>query len=141
MAVDDNEAARANPGLDMHVLPAVVEANEKRVSRGLWKKLARVAGKIPFAEDAAAAYFCAVDTETPIHVRGALLAALVYFIIPIDMIPDFLAGLGYTDDASVLAMALALVSGYVKPGHRDAARRALDMNIKPSPSPSPPPEH
>ncbi len=141
MAVDDNTTARSDPGLDIHVLPLVVEANQKRVKRGFWKKLARVAVSIPFAEDAAAAYFCAADPETPLRVRGALLAALVYFIVPTDVIPDFLAGLGYTDDASVLALALALVSGHLKPKHRDAARRALDKATRPPSSPSPQPEH
>jgi len=141
MAVDDNTTISSDPGLDVHVLPAVVDANQKRVRRSFWKKMARVAANIPFAEDAAAAYFCAADPQTPLRVRGALLAALVYFIVPTDLIPDFFAGLGYTDDASVLALALALVSGHLKPRHRDAARRALDRAAQPPSSPSPPPEH
>ncbi|VAW10956.1 hypothetical protein MNBD_ALPHA09-1016 [hydrothermal vent metagenome] len=137
MGASDNLSLDADPEGARHVLPVAVAADEKRVRRGFWRKLARVAGAIPFAEDAAAAYFCTADPATPLRVRAALLAALVYFIVPTDMIPDFLAGLGYTDDASVLAMALALVSGHVKPEHRDAARRAVDKK----PASSPPPEH
>jgi len=141
MAVDENSTVKLDPGLDVHVLPSVVEANETRVRRGLWKKLAKVAASIPFAEDAAAAYYCAIDPETPLRVRGALLAALVYFIVPTDLIPDFFAGLGYTDDASVLALAMALVSGHMKPEHRKSARQTLDRAVKPASRPSPPPEH
>lgn len=34
-----------------------------------------------------------------------LAGCIVYFILPVDLIPDFLVGLGYTDDLSVLAIA------------------------------------
>lgn len=139
MAGLENRALGLDPARESNAV--ALAANEERVRRGFWKKLARAAGAIPFAEDAAAAYFCAADPDTPLRVRAALLAALAYFIVPTDMIPDFLAGLGYADDASVLAMALALVSSHMKPEHRDAARRALHK-IPASPSASsPPPEH
>jgi uncharacterized membrane protein YkvA (DUF1232 family) len=108
-------------------LPAVMARNEKTVARGFWKKLLKVAGHIPFAEDAAAAYFCAVDPATPSRVRGILLAALAYFVIPTDVIPDFIAGIGFTDDAAVLAMAISLVSGQIRPEHRRRARQALHL--------------
>jgi len=109
-------------------LPAVVRANEARVKRSFWRKLRRVAGRIPFAEDAAAMYYCAMDPATPLAVRGALLAALVYFIVPTDLLPDFIAGLGYTDDATVISTTLAMLAGHLKASHRRAARRALAID-------------
>jgi uncharacterized membrane protein YkvA (DUF1232 family) len=42
------------------------------------------------------------------------------------MIPDVLAPLGFTDDASVIAAAIAAVGGNLQPEHRDAARARLD---------------
>ena len=72
-----------------------------------------------------AAYYCALDTRTPLRVRGMLLGALVYFILPIDAIPDLIAGFGFTDDAAVLVAALTLVSGHIQPRHRAAAATAL----------------
>lgn len=107
-------------------LPALVASRQERVRKSFWKKLARVAGRIPFAEDAVAAYFCALDTDTPLRVRATLLGALLYFIMPVDAVPDIIAGLGFTDDASVLAGALALVASHIGPRHREAARRALE---------------
>jgi len=115
-------------------LPATIARNERIVDRGFWKKLLKVAGKIPFAEDAAAAYFCAVDPNTPSKVRAILLAALAYFVLPIDAIPDFVAGIGFTDDAAVMALAIAMVSGNIKDVHRRRARAALHI-------PEPAPEH
>jgi uncharacterized membrane protein YkvA (DUF1232 family) len=108
-------------------LPATIARNERIVDVGFWKKLLKVAGRIPFAEDAAAAYFCAVDPRTPSKVKAVLLAALAYFVIPVDVIPDFVAGIGFTDDAAVLAMAIGMVAGHISDSHRNRARAALHI--------------
>lgn len=99
----------------------------KKVEVSFWTKLRRVIGRIPFSEDLVAAYFCATDSSTPTRVRGILLAALAYFVLPTDVIPDFITGLGFTDDATVLATAIGIVSSYIKPAHRSAARQALEL--------------
>jgi uncharacterized membrane protein YkvA (DUF1232 family) len=41
----------------------------------------------------------------------AVLAAVIYFVNPFDLLPDFLPLLGLTDDASVVAYVLAMVRG------------------------------
>lgn len=115
------------PDLTKAQLPAAIARNTRDVERGFWEKLSRVAGRIPFAEEAAAAYFCAADPATPGRVKGVLIAALAYFVMPADFIPDFIAGVGFTDDAAVLAMALSLVAAHVKPRHRKRARCALGL--------------
>lgn len=116
-------------------LPATIAENEKRVERGFWKKLARVAARIPFTEDLVTAYYCARDRETPTRVRAVLLAALAYFVVPTDIVPDFIAVLGFTDDATVLATAVGIVSAHIKPQHRAAAVKAI-AEIKGQDTPS-----
>jgi uncharacterized membrane protein YkvA (DUF1232 family) len=108
-------------------IPLPVPGDERVVDRDFWKKLLKVAGRIPFAEDAAAAYFCAVDPATPSKVKATLFAALAYFVMPFDVIPDFLAGVGFTDDAAVIALALTMVAGQIKDSHRARARAALHI--------------
>jgi uncharacterized membrane protein YkvA (DUF1232 family) len=108
-------------------LPVPRPQDEKTVDRDFWKKLRKVAGQIPFAEDAAAAYFCAVDPTTPAKVKATLFAALAYFVMPFDLIPDFFAGIGYTDDAAVLALAIGMVARSIKDEHRAKARAALEI--------------
>ena len=93
--------------------------------RDFWGKTKRVAARLPFAEDLLAAYYCAFDQATPLHVKAALLGALAYFVMPFDFVPDMLPVLGFTDDAAVLMAALRIVSGHMLPAHRDAARAAL----------------
>jgi len=100
-------------------------SDETRVKREFWPTLRRVARSIPFAEDAVAAYYCALDRETPTHVRAALFGALAYFVLPFDAVPDFLPLVGFADDASVLAAAIAAVRLHMTDRHRDAARRTL----------------
>jgi uncharacterized membrane protein YkvA (DUF1232 family) len=100
-------------------------ANERTVRTGFWPKVAKAAGKLPFAEDLLAAYYCAFDRNTPTQVRVILLGALAYFVMPIDVVPDVLPLFGFADDAALLAAALKTVSDAIRPEHRDAARRKL----------------
>lgn len=109
-------------------LPAI-QRRENKVRGEFWDKLKRFAGRVPFVDDLVAAYYCALDTETPLRVRGMLLGALAYFILPTDAIPDVIAGLGFTDDAAVLAAVVALVSQHIKPKHRAAAAKALGKEL------------
>src|SRR6185295_11715754 len=106
-------------------LPVVYSRNERTVREGFWRKLRRLAGMMPFSEDLVAAYFCAVDPLTPLPARAALVAALAYFVVPMDLIPDFIAGFGYSDDATALATAIGIAGSYMRDEHRAAARRAL----------------
>jgi len=108
------------------LVPAVVRMNETRVRRGFWPKLARTASKIPFARDVISVWYCARDPATPTAAKGMMLAALAYFVLPTDAIPDVLAGVGFTDDAAVLAAVIALFQANLKDRHRQAAQTALD---------------
>ena len=105
------------------------EAAAANVRQNFWRKLRQVARRIPFTEDLLAAYYCAFDRETPHHVRAALIGALAYFILPFDLVPDMVAGLGFTDDMAVLTGVLRLVTSHIKPAHRDAARNALARGL------------
>nr|WP_205042194.1 YkvA family protein [Rhodoligotrophos defluvii] len=107
-------------------LPAVMQANEKRVRRGFWRKLGRVASRIPFAQSLIAAYYCATDPDTPLRAKAVLFAALAYFVVPFDFLPDILTAIGFTDDAAVLFAALNIIGIYMKPKHQEMAREALD---------------
>jgi uncharacterized membrane protein YkvA (DUF1232 family) len=93
--------------------------------RDFWRKLRRVAAHIPFAQDLLAAYYCAFDRATPLQVKATLLAAIAYFVLPFDAIPDFLPVIGFTDDAAVLATAITLVAKHITPEHRQVAREKL----------------
>ena len=99
--------------------------DSESVRRRFWIKFKKVVAKLPFAEELLAAYYCAFDKQTPRHVQASLLGALAYFILPFDIIPDFLLGLGYTDDAAVLLTAFTTCKTYITDDHRAKARAWL----------------
>jgi uncharacterized membrane protein YkvA (DUF1232 family) len=113
-------------------LPAVVptveetERNERVVDEGFWPKLRAQLHRLPFADELLAAYFAATDRRTPWRVKATLFGALAYFVMPADMIPDFLLALGFTDDAAVLMAAIHAVRSSILPEHRERAKAAIE---------------
>lgn len=106
--------------------PAKLESDRARVERGFWPKFGRVLRRIPFARDLLAAYYCAIDPATPTYVKAVLMGAVAYFVMPADLIPDFIAWFGFSDDATVLLTAVNAVSGHIRDRHREQAARVLE---------------
>ena len=131
----DSKASRdVNPGgidpdsqiaPERALVPAVARLNARRVETGFWPKMRRVAARIPFAVDALAVWRCARDPATPRTAKAMMLAALAYFVLPTDALPDILAAVGFTDDAAVFAALLAVIGKHLKPEHRAAAEADL----------------
>jgi uncharacterized membrane protein YkvA (DUF1232 family) len=99
--------------------------NEQVVREGFAAKAKRYLRKLPIAEDVVALYFCLLDGRTPLWAKGVAAAALAYFILPLDAVPDFLPLIGLGDDLSVLSAALAAVAVHITPEHRAKARAWL----------------
>ncbi len=100
-------------------------ANESDIRDTFWRTARRAAQQIPFMEEVVASYFCALDKKTPLRAKGILLAALAYFVLPADAVPDVFFGIGFTDDIAVLTAAISAVRAHITPSHRSAAREAL----------------
>jgi uncharacterized membrane protein YkvA (DUF1232 family) len=134
MSATDKASPDVNDGFDPRtpidpsraLVPAVVKLNEQRVAVGFWPKIRKVVSHVPFASEALAVWYCARDDETPTAAKGMMLAALAYFVVPTDVLPDFIAGLGYTDDAAVFTAMLGVVGRHLKPRHRQAAKRDIE---------------
>jgi uncharacterized membrane protein YkvA (DUF1232 family) len=106
--------------------------DRNRVERDFWQKVKATARKIPFIDDLVSVYYCALDPATPLQSKAVLLAALAYFIMPFDLVPDFIALLGFADDAAVLYAAIRAVAPHIKPEHRVRAKEALDKMLQSS---------
>jgi len=120
---DFDPRATLDPGKAL--VPATVRVNELRVQHGFWPKFRRVAAKVPFAKDLLSVYYSARDEETPLRAKGLMFAALAYFVLPTDALPDIITGLGFTDDAAVLFALMNVVGRNVKPKHKEAAKETL----------------
>ena len=108
------------------LVPSVLRLNEMRVRKGFWPKVVRTAARIPFADQLVSVWYAARDPETPLPAKGMMLGALAYFVLPTDAIPDIFAGIGFTDDAAVIAALVATLGANIKRRHRDQASDTLE---------------
>ena len=109
---------------------APVDAEETRrreshVRERFWRTAKRAARQVPFMDEVVAAYYAALDYDTPRSAKATLFAALAYFVVPLDIVPDFLAVIGFGDDLAVITAAIAAIGPNIKDRHRIAARQAL----------------
>lgn len=61
----------------------------------------------------------------PLKVKAIITGALGYFILPLDIIPDIAAGVGYADDLTVVIFALVQVALYVDDEIKKQAKQKL----------------
>ncbi|SEB94292.1 YkvA family protein [Paenibacillus sp. GP183] len=92
-----------------------------------WLKLKRFSKKAgtKVVYTALLLYYVLRSPNVPIKAKAIIIGALGYFISPIDIIPDFLLGVGYTDDLSVLVGALVSVAVYVDNDVKHKARTKI----------------
>lgn len=94
---------------------------------GFWEKVktyARSAGE-GVLEPALKMYYALLDSDTPVWAKSTIIAALGYFISPIDAIPDMVPIVGYSDDLGVLAAAVAATAAHIKDEHVTKAKKIL----------------
>ena len=98
---------------------------ERVVRRRLTSRLRALAAALPFAQEIASAYFCAIDRRTPAGVKLALLGALAGLLLPQRLIPKMLQTLVLGGDIGVLLGALQSFAQHIRPEHRLRARLLL----------------
>ncbi len=116
--------AKSAPDIEI-LAPEEADRREAKVKARFWPTVKKALRTIPFMDEVVAAYYAMLDPLTPTRARLTLLGALVYFVTPLDVVPDVIIGLGFLDDATILAAALAAARSSITEVHREAARRAL----------------
>ncbi|BBM83353.1 YkvA family protein [Candidatus Uabimicrobium amorphum] len=97
---------------------------EQYSDKNFWDKLksfAKIAG-YELVEKALVLYYCFQDENTPQKAKLIILGALGYFISPIDIIPDFLPLIGFTDDLGMLIWAMGTIATNIREKHRIQAQ-------------------
>ena len=97
--------------------------NEKR----LFRKLKNISGKLSIVVlyYIFVLFFLISDKSVPIKTRVIFIAALGYLIVPTDLVADFIPGLGFTDDAALIAYAISSATDYVTPELKEKALASL----------------
>lgn len=107
----------------------------------LWTTLKRVARKASRKTllTALTLFYCLRDKDTPAWAKGVIVGALGYLILPADLVPDVLPGVGYGDDWGALVAALGTVAAYIKDEHKVRAHEQLERLLGPDDGPPPVP--
>lgn len=92
---------------------------------GFWSVVAKVSPSL--ARTALELYYVMKEDSTPLGAKATIVAALGYLICPIDLIPDVIPILGFTDDAGALALAYKKVKDYVTPEITDKVNHNVGM--------------
>ena len=100
---------------DIFDTPEKVDEGSEYVEEGIWQKLERVGKKISFARDILALYRYMIDNHVSWHRKAIVVGALVYFIAPIDSIPDIAPLVGYLDDLGVITAVLKYLGSELIP--------------------------
>ena len=101
--------------------------DSKEVEEGFLDYLRRWIGTVPFALEAVALYLLFIDPNYPTIKKGVAVFALLYFIAPLDAIPDITPVVGFLDDAGVIASAVYMYNTDIEP-YREKAEDWLVEN-------------
>lgn len=71
-------------------------------------------------------YYVATDKRTPIKDKAVIYGVLGYFILPFDFMPDAIPFVGFSDDLSALAWAIATISHNITPEIKARAKARTD---------------
>lgn len=125
MTLDDRRerAARAGPRTPSALRDYADQYSDTR----FWTKLSRVFRRAGYelVEKALWLHYAAQRPATPRWARMTAYGALAYFILPFDAIPDWLFGIGLTDDLGALTVAVATISQYIDDDVKARSRRRL----------------
>lgn len=92
-----------------------VDLGKDYVEENLWTKVERIGRKISFARDIKALYNYMVDPTVAWYRKSIVVGALVYFITPLDTIPDIAPLFGYLDDLGVITAVLKYMGSELIP--------------------------
>lgn len=93
----------------------------------LWKKIQKFAKKAgsTVIYTVLLLYYTLQKPEIPMNVKATIVGALGYFILPVDLIPDLIPVVGYSDDLAVLTVALFRVALYIDDDVKAKAKNKL----------------
>lgn len=119
--------------------PEVVSADpeileDEETAEQFLTKAKKFVAKLPFVRDITAFYYAVLDPKVPIVKKGMLAGAVIYFLSPIDLIPDFLGMMGFADDAMVAKLVLNTAQEILTEEHYRKADLALNIQSQPAPA-------
>lgn len=97
-----------------------------------WKKIRHIAAQVgrKVLYPALQLYFLLQAKDVPVKAKTIIIGALGYLILPVDVMPDFIPALGFTDDLTALMLALHTLNKYLTPEINQKAKEHTDNLLK-----------
>jgi uncharacterized membrane protein YkvA (DUF1232 family) len=93
-------------------VPKDTRSYQKHYSESdFWEKAKSLGKKV--LKPALTLYYVMQSSDTPFHIKTAIIGALGYLILPTDIIPDFIPVAGYTDDFAALMAIIKMCKDYI----------------------------
>lgn len=106
------------------VLEQTIQAPDEKTFWRKMKNSVKKAGE-EIAVMGIKSWLAMADSNTSVRHKAILGGALAYFVLPTDMVPDVLAGVGFTDDMAALTLAANSVGNAITDEHEEQAREKL----------------
>ena len=105
----------------------LLDSQEHYSEEGLWDKIKSVAkhAGIKVIYLALVLYYTATADSTPTSKKAIIYGALGYFILPLDLIPDAIPVVGFSDDLAALVWCVAAVASSITPQIKQQAKEKL----------------
>ena len=75
-------------------------------------------------------YYLLFDKNVPLKVRSVFMGALGYFILPTDLVADFLPVIGFADDIALIAYVITNAIEYITPEVIEKANEQVKKLIR-----------
>lgn len=109
-------------GLNLRRLSAYAKHYDDGSFRQKLRGVAKALGRVVL-EKLLILFYVLKDRDTPWKSKLIVAGALGYFIMPADLIPDWIPVAGFTDDATAIGAAIAAVAPHIKQEHKELAKK------------------
>ena len=118
--------------MDKFSIDTAPQYNRHYDEDSFWKKLKHLASNVgsKVLYPALQLYYLLQAKDVPVKAKTLIVGALGYLILPVDMVPDFIPALGFTDDLSALMVALRTLNKYLTPQINQKAKEQTNNILK-----------
>jgi uncharacterized membrane protein YkvA (DUF1232 family) len=106
-------------------VPKYTSAYKKHYSDSKFWDKAKSVGK-NVLKPAMLLYYVMKSSDVPFATKTKIIGALGYFILPLDLVPDFIPVAGYADDTAALWAVVKECQAYITPEIEALAEAKLD---------------
>ena len=107
----------------------IMNYSEYYSETSFWDKIKKFSGKAgkSIIKKVLVLFYSAIDKDTPTWAKGVIYAALWYFILPLDGIPDIMPLFGFSDDLVAIVSAMTMIHAHIKPTHIEVADEKIKV--------------